>query len=146
MLLSHLVWFQGALLTAIVSSRSYNQPMSLHVFPFLERDSWLERPFQCTCQETLNFTATRGQSSFLKYEERVKQSQAIVSPSVSHCKAHQSMVSNSIPVTVWCDSETLSAMLAGLSLSLSEFDFLLGCKGLQDLEIIDQSADPSIQC
>ena len=82
----------------------------------------------------------------LKYEERVKQSQAIV----SHCKAHQSMVSNSIPVTIWCDSETLSdvysAMLAGQSLSLLEFDCLLGCKGHQDLEIINQSADPSIQC
>ena len=38
------------------------------------------------------------------------------------------------------------AILAGQSLSLLEFDFLLGCKGLQDLEIIDQSADPSIQC
>ena len=33
-------------------------------------------------------------------------------------------------------------MLAGQSFSLLVFDFLLGCNGLQDLEIIDQSADP----
>ena len=141
MLLFHLnlvlvVWFQGALLTAIVSSRSYNQPMSLHVFPFLERDSWLEHQFQCTCQETPNFTAKRGQSSFLKYEERVKQSQAIVSPFVSHCTAHQSKVENCIS-KVWCDSETVSESLVPgrQCFSLLAFDFFLGCTNLQDLEI-----------
>ena len=40
-----------------------------------------------------------------------------------------------------------SAMLGGQCLSLSRFDFFLSCKGLQDLEIIERSADvgPSIE-